>query len=137
MYSYRYICIDYFTIVKCINCIIIVTCVDFIIIGDPYSRNFSSRFSIWKPQSNQRTSSSVCEGQWVRDICVFGSGDLPRLYNRSELFANKLFMENDIVAYDCMEELALNRTLDELTDLAELRRLNKAFHKLTEAHAVS
>lgn len=82
--------------------------------GDPYARQFMTRYSIWHPRSKQKTSSLQCDGQWVRNICIFSVGDLYRLYDRAELFANKFFLNNDWVAYDCIDELVLNRTLNDV-----------------------
>lgn len=99
---------------------------------EPYQRQFITRYSIWHPKSNQRTSSFECHGQWVRGICVLGVGDLYRLVDRPELFANKFFAEDDAVAYDCMEELVLNRTLNEITDTTELSKLiSQIFHSVS------
>jgi hypothetical protein len=56
-------------------------------------------------------SSYECNGQWVRRVCIFGVGDLYRLYDRPEFFANKFNRDSDWLAYDCMEQLVLNKTL--------------------------
>ncbi len=53
----------------------------------------------------------IYNGFSFRYICIFGVGDLPWLYKRPELFANKFFEENQYYAYDCMEELIRNRTI--------------------------
>ena len=47
----------------------------------------------------------------MREICIFGVGDLPWLFDRPELFANKFFMDFEWLAYDCMEELLYSRTV--------------------------
>ena len=48
----------------------------------------------------------------MREICIFGVGDLPWLYQRPELFVNKFYAdEHEPLAYDCMEELVYNRTV--------------------------
>ena len=99
-----------------------------LIVGDPYTKKYFSRYSLWKQNSNVGTESAIiCDGQWVRGICIFGPGDLSKLYDRPEMFANKFFTEQDEVAFDCMEEMVLNRTLDELPDLKTLRRLIDIF----------
>lgn len=54
-----------------------------------------------------------CKGQRVRMICVFGTGDLPLLATRRELFANKFYLDYHRFALDCMEELHFNHTRDE------------------------
>ena len=47
----------------------------------------------------------------MREICIFGLGDLPWLFRRPELFVNKFYADFEPLAYDCMEELIFNRTL--------------------------
>ena len=48
-------------------------------------------------------SSEYC--QFVsRSICIFGVGDLQRLTNRSELFANKFHSNFEPKAYQCLEK---------------------------------
>ena len=48
----------------------------------------------------------------MREICIFGVGDLPWLYQRPELFVNKFYADElEPLAYDCMEELIYNRTV--------------------------
>ncbi|KAL4229067.1 hypothetical protein ACF0H5_012106 [Mactra antiquata] len=54
-----------------------------------------------------------CRGQRVRLICVFGTGDLPLLSSRRELFANKFYIDYKRFTLDCMEELHFNHTRDE------------------------
>jgi len=44
-----------------------------------------------------------CHGRSVRGVCVFGVGDLPLLLSRRELFANKLYEDQQPVTLDCLE----------------------------------
>ena len=44
-----------------------------------------------------------CHGQWVRAVCVMGVGDLPELVQRKELFVNKLYLDYQHLALDCLE----------------------------------
>ena len=46
----------------------------------------------------------------VHSICIFSTADLPTLFNRHELFANKFHLNDDPIAYQCLEELILNRS---------------------------
>ena len=90
-----------------------------IISGDPETKTFTARASIWLPVANQVNWSWKpwnCQGKWVREICIFGIGDMPWLLDRPELFANKLHQDFEYVTYDCMEELLLNRTLEKSVD---------------------
>ena len=75
----------------------------------------TARATIWEPRSHEINWSWKhweCQGKWVRSICIFGVGDLPWLYQRPELFANKFHDSFEWLAYDCLEELIFNRTLD-------------------------
>lgn len=83
-------------------------------LGDPEAKTFTARASIWLPVANQVNWSWKpwnCQGKWVREICIFGIGDMPWLHHRPELFANKFFSDFEYLAYDCMEQLIFNRTL--------------------------
>ena len=83
--------------------------------GDPETKPFTARASIWLPIAYQAQWSWTeweCQGRWVRHICIFGVGDLPWLYRRPELFVNKFYASShEPLAYDCMEELVYNRTV--------------------------
>ncbi|XP_069115830.1 beta-1,3-galactosyl-O-glycosyl-glycoprotein beta-1,6-N-acetylglucosaminyltransferase-like isoform X2 [Argopecten irradians] len=70
---------------------------------EPYIMN--SRFKNW--------GNLHCAGKVVRQICIFGVGDLPVLSRRYELFANKFYWDFQPVTLDCMEELLYNRTRDD------------------------
>ena len=88
--------------------------------GDPETKPFTARVSIWLPLAQQMNWSWKhwdCHGKWVREICIFGIGDLPWLQRRPELFANKFHSSFEWLAYDCMEQLIFNRTVagDRLT----------------------
>ncbi|XP_033758800.1 beta-1,3-galactosyl-O-glycosyl-glycoprotein beta-1,6-N-acetylglucosaminyltransferase-like [Pecten maximus] len=69
---------------------------------EPYIMN--SRFKNW--------GNLPCGGKVVRQICIFGIEDLPVLFGRSELFANKFYWDFQPLTLDCMEELLYNRTRD-------------------------
>jgi len=91
--------------------------------GDPETKPFTARASIWLPISFQAQwswSDWACQGHWVREICIFGVGDLPWLYRRPELFINKFDAGNEPLAYDCMEELIYNRTIMQAANHADL-----------------
>ncbi|KAK3601140.1 hypothetical protein CHS0354_019133 [Potamilus streckersoni] len=76
---------------------------------DPVLKPFLTRFKNW----GEGIFDWPCRGMRVRYICVFGVGDLPLLYSRPELFANKFYWNYQRFALDCMEELMYNRTRDE------------------------
>ncbi|CAF1466413.1 unnamed protein product [Rotaria sp. Silwood1] len=64
--------------------------------------NWTARFVNWGEQN--------CYGRIIRGICVFGMFDLPILLNRHELFANKFHLNADPIAYQCLEELIMNKS---------------------------
>lgn len=55
-----------------------------------------------------------CNGRVIRQICIFGIGDLSLLASRPELFANKFYLHQEPLALDCMEELYFNKTREEI-----------------------
>ncbi|KAL4236033.1 Beta-1 [Mactra antiquata] len=81
--------------------------------GDITSSNYSqvliSRFKMWLHGSMRK----LCKGRVLRNICVFGTGDLQLLASRTELFANKFIFGFKQYGHDCLEELHFNRTRDE------------------------
>ncbi|CAF0779992.1 unnamed protein product [Adineta steineri] len=79
--------------------------------------NWTARFVNW--------GESNCYGRIIRGICVFGTVDLPTLFNRRELFANKFHLNADPIAYQCLEELIINKSkLDlPLNDATFYRRM--------------
>ena len=92
--------------------------------GDPETKPFTARASIWLPIADQAQWSWTdwpCQGQWVREICIFGVGDLPWLYRRPELFVNKFYADHESLAYDCVEELVYNRTIMQAANHAGLQ----------------
>ncbi|XP_078672285.1 N-acetyllactosaminide beta-1,6-N-acetylglucosaminyl-transferase-like [Branchiostoma floridae x Branchiostoma belcheri] len=46
-----------------------------------------------------------CQGKYVRDVCVFGIGDLQWLTDCHHLFANKFDLNFDPVVLQCLQEL--------------------------------
>lgn len=71
--------------------------------GNPDLKPFISRYKIWW------TKVEECKGTWQRFICVLGLGDLYRLTDRHELFVNKFDIDQDPLAFSCMEEWFFNR----------------------------
>lgn len=66
----------------------------------------------------------VCHGKYVRDVCVFGLGDLQRLVSVKELFANKFYHDYQPFALKCMEEWLFNKSSTTLpSELYYYRRL--------------
>ncbi|XP_029019947.1 beta-1,3-galactosyl-O-glycosyl-glycoprotein beta-1,6-N-acetylglucosaminyltransferase-like [Betta splendens] len=54
-----------------------------------------------------------CQGSHVREICVYGAGDLPWLLEHHHLFANKFDTERDPIAVYCLEKHLRQKALSE------------------------
>lgn len=76
---------------------------------DCYIKPFLARYKNW----GNFIYNWPCHGHRVRNVCIFGIGDLPLLSTRREMFANKFYLQGDPDTYNCMEELIFNRTRDE------------------------
>lgn len=76
---------------------------------DREEKPFLTRFKNW----GTGVFNWPCYGRRVRQICIFGIGDLPLLARRPEFFANKFYLYYQTYALQCMEELHFNRTRDE------------------------
>jgi len=66
-------------------------------LGDPELKWFYARMKIWQSETE------VCHGQWVRFICNLGIGDIGRIKSAKQLFVNKVRLEQDPVAFHCLE----------------------------------
>lgn len=84
-----------------------------LLLGEPETdreeKPFLTRFKNW----GTGVFNWPCYGRRVRQICIFGIGDLPLLARRPEFFANKFYLYYQTYALQCMEELHFNRTRDE------------------------
>ncbi|ELT88514.1 hypothetical protein CAPTEDRAFT_121732, partial [Capitella teleta] len=67
---------------------------------------FFNRYKLWWNEKG----TDACAGQWVRFICNLGVRDLPALVGTKPLFVNKLRLEQDPVAFHCLEQWHRNRT---------------------------
>lgn len=65
--------------------------------GDPDLKWFYARMKIWQSETES------CHGQWVRFICNLGVGDIVRIKFAQQLFVNKIRIEQDPVAFRCLE----------------------------------
>ena len=52
----------------------------------------------------------------LRQIPIICLGDLPLLATREELFVNKFHEDFHPETLDCLEEMLINRTLEEITE---------------------
>ncbi|XP_026199679.1 beta-1,3-galactosyl-O-glycosyl-glycoprotein beta-1,6-N-acetylglucosaminyltransferase [Anabas testudineus] len=55
-----------------------------------------------------------CQGNHVRQICVYGAGDLQWMLEQHHLFANKFDIERDPIAIYCLEKYLRQRAVSEL-----------------------
>ena len=67
------------------------------------------RYKLWQDRSEREQA--ICMGKYVRGICVIGVGDLPQLVHHPGLFVNKLYLEYEYLALDCLEQMLLERTI--------------------------
>ncbi|XP_059580420.1 N-acetyllactosaminide beta-1,6-N-acetylglucosaminyl-transferase isoform X3 [Alligator mississippiensis] len=54
-----------------------------------------------------------CHGHYVRDICIYGTGDLKWLYNSTCLFANKFELKTYPLTVECLELRLRERALSQ------------------------
>lgn len=67
----------------------------------------------WRDQEGK--AHDGCKGHYVRDICVYGMGDLPWIIERSSMFANKFEINTFPEALDCLEKWHRNKVLNQAT----------------------
>jgi beta-1,3-galactosyl-O-glycosyl-glycoprotein beta-1,6-N-acetylglucosaminyltransferase/N-acetyllactosaminide beta-1,6-N-acetylglucosaminyltransferase len=73
--------------------------------GDPDLKWFFTRYKLWWNEKG----TDQCFGQWARFICNLGVADLPALVGSKFLFLNKIRLEQDPVAFHCLEQWHHNR----------------------------
>ena len=56
-----------------------------------------------------------CNGKLVRQVCVYGVGDLQWLTQQRHIFANKFDISVDHVVYHCLDNYISNKTFNEIT----------------------
>ncbi|KAG8571746.1 hypothetical protein GDO81_011767 [Engystomops pustulosus] len=54
-----------------------------------------------------------CHGRYVRQVCVYGEGDLPWLYNSTSVFANKFELSRYPPTLECLELRIRNKALSQ------------------------
>ncbi|XP_053386183.1 beta-1,3-galactosyl-O-glycosyl-glycoprotein beta-1,6-N-acetylglucosaminyltransferase-like [Mercenaria mercenaria] len=85
--------------------------------GKPDDKPWLATFVKWGREGS-------CHGKFVRDVCVFGVGDLQALTKKHHLFANKFHINYQRYALDCMEEWHYNRTAE-----GDLKSLNISYYE--------
>lgn len=74
------------------------------------SERFIARYKVW------RSARQPCGGKYERNICVLGVADLYRAYHDVGLFVNKLHLDFQYLALDCLEEVMYENTLRQFID---------------------
>jgi len=81
--------------------------------GPPDKKPFFGRYIGW----NTTHHMDRCKGgHFVHNICVFSVQDFPKLVTRHEVIANKFDIEYDPIAYRCMEEWILTKSLNQTSN---------------------
>ncbi|XP_029960251.1 beta-1,3-galactosyl-O-glycosyl-glycoprotein beta-1,6-N-acetylglucosaminyltransferase [Salarias fasciatus] len=79
--------------------------------------NAVSRLVKWRLHEGQQDSLEAaypkCEGNHIRDICVYGAGDLHWLVQQHHFFANKFDAYNDPIPVYCLEKYLRQQALAE------------------------
>ncbi|KAM9308884.1 N-acetyllactosaminide beta-1,6-N-acetylglucosaminyl-transferase-like [Gastrophryne carolinensis] len=63
----------------------------------------------WRDMNNH----GGCHGHYVRDICIYGTGDLPWLINSNSIFANKFELKKYSPTMECLEMRIRERALNQ------------------------
>ncbi|XP_076452617.1 beta-1,3-galactosyl-O-glycosyl-glycoprotein beta-1,6-N-acetylglucosaminyltransferase-like [Babylonia areolata] len=79
----------------------------------PYLARYVNWDTNWKDGDGRYNYRFPCFGTRVRDLCIFGVGDLPLMTTRKELFVNKLYSTFQPLTYNCMEEWLMDMTIAE------------------------
>ncbi|XP_053726467.1 beta-1,3-galactosyl-O-glycosyl-glycoprotein beta-1,6-N-acetylglucosaminyltransferase isoform X1 [Synchiropus splendidus] len=79
--------------------------------------NAVARLVKWRslegPQGSSASVYPICRGTHVRDICVYGAGDLQWLIQQHHFFGNKFDIDIDAVSIYCLEKYLRNKALAE------------------------
>ncbi|XP_048245483.1 beta-1,3-galactosyl-O-glycosyl-glycoprotein beta-1,6-N-acetylglucosaminyltransferase 3-like [Haliotis rufescens] len=73
---------------------------------------YIARFKNWGAAWGDGIMNWPCKGKRVRDICIFGVGDLRLLTSRMELFANKFYINYQPRTFECIEEWLRERAMN-------------------------
>jgi len=68
--------------------------------------NTVARFSGWSGEYD-------CKGKWRHSICLFSIEDLSKIYKLPHFILNKFSLSFEPIAYQCMEEIYFNRTMQQ------------------------
>ncbi|XP_076870074.1 putative beta-1,3-galactosyl-O-glycosyl-glycoprotein beta-1,6-N-acetylglucosaminyltransferase 7 [Brachyhypopomus gauderio] len=65
----------------------------------------------WKDQEG--TVHHGCNGRYVRDICIYGTEDIPWIIEKNSMFANKFEITDSLEALDCLENWHRHKVLQQ------------------------
>uniref|UniRef100_A0A3P9J8A6 Glucosaminyl (N-acetyl) transferase family member 7 n=1 Tax=Oryzias latipes TaxID=8090 RepID=A0A3P9J8A6_ORYLA len=86
-------------------------CTVFILIRVDGSWEGNVRAKKWSDQEG--TAHQGCKGHYVRDICVYGMGDIEWIINNNNMFANKFESNAYPEALDCLEQWHRSKVLNQ------------------------
>ena len=64
------------------------------------SNGFKTRWRLWL---HDHSSNETCRGGFVNNVCSYGVDDLPMIARSKQMFANKLHLERNPMAFRCLE----------------------------------
>ena len=76
------------------------------------SNGFNTRLKLWL---RDHSSNETCRGGFVNNVCSYGVDDLPMIARSKQMFANKLHLERNPIAFRCLEFWYQNRATTHLT----------------------
>uniref|UniRef100_A0AC34FVX2 Uncharacterized protein n=1 Tax=Panagrolaimus sp. ES5 TaxID=591445 RepID=A0AC34FVX2_9BILA len=79
----------------------------------PLRSYYISRYQVWDGKDELGTDLK-CAGNFLKESCVFGIGDLPNLVIRPEIVAHKFYVDKDPAAFFCFYEKIRERALNYL-----------------------
>eukprot|EP00106_Octopus_bimaculoides_P009581 XP_014777023.1 PREDICTED: beta-1,3-galactosyl-O-glycosyl-glycoprotein beta-1,6-N-acetylglucosaminyltransferase-like [Octopus bimaculoides] len=71
---------------------------------------YFARYKIW--ENSEIPFPSICKGKFLRSVCLFALGDLPKLTTTPALFANKFHLQYNPLLQKCLEDWHFNKTRD-------------------------
>ncbi|CAL8237933.1 unnamed protein product, partial [Merluccius merluccius] len=79
--------------------------------------NAVARLVKWHDLEGPDNSSAAyppCEGHYVRNICVYGAGDLSWMLKQHHLFANKFDIDTNYIALHCLDHYLRHKALTDI-----------------------
>ena len=71
---------------------------------------FMSVYVVWEEPEDSEIEQAPCYGKFQREACVFGVEDLQTLVVQPQFFINKIELDYQPLALECMEEWYWNKT---------------------------